>query len=133
MLCTIICREVSGTKRDRKDPDIVCPRRRQPLSHLVQFAHQRSRLSLSFAFFYIFYIFTSTVSSISHFLHFFSLTPSPHHCLSLKLQTNCVLFVKSKLRKTLDFVNGARARFWAITYKAVKTQPVHAKGQLSVN
>ena len=67
MLCSIICREVSGTKRDRKDPDIVCPRRRQPLSHLVQFAHQRSRLSLSFAFFTfsVFYIFTSTVSSIS--------------------------------------------------------------------
>ena len=28
---------------------------------------------------------------------------------------------------------GGCARFWAITYKAVKTQPVHAKGQLSVN
>ena len=92
-----------------------------------------SPLAFFCIFFYIFYIFTSTVSSTSHFVHFFSLTPSPHHCLSLKLQTNCVLFVKSKLRKTLDFVNGAPARFWAVTYKAVKTQPVHAKGQLLVN
>ena len=75
-----------------------------------------SPLAFFCIFFYIFYIFTSTVSSTSHFLHFFSLTPSPHHCLSLKLQTNCVLFVKSKLRKTLDFLNGARSRAFGLLH-----------------
>ena len=134
MLCSIICREVSGTKRDRKDPDIVCLRRRQPLSHLVQFAHQRSRLSLSFAFFL-------------HFLHLY-INSLQHFSFSALLLTDAItasLFItqianklcalcEEQATEDVRFLEwGACARFWASTYKAVKTQPVQSKGQLSVN
>ena len=45
----------------------------------------------------------------------------------------CALCEEQATEDVRFLERGACARFWAITCKAVKTQPIHAKGQLSVN